>query len=170
MNRERKQTGTVYHGFGQGRQLAWRCCHDYSGIEGIKTVPARLKAFPPCQAVGFSPVRERSCRGRDHPLPDEYKGIPGKLRLAGTLKKRNFCMAMLFQNAFDAALLAFLAGIPNALGTAGTPEASFLPILLPSTPMQRGFTISITISILSRRPALRQSRRCRGSLLAWRKG
>ena len=50
------------------------------------------------------------------PYSDEYKGVPGKLRLAGTLKKRNFCMAMLFQNAFDAALLAFLAGIPKRIG------------------------------------------------------
>jgi heptosyltransferase-2 len=47
---------------------------------------------------------------------DEFRGVPGKLRLARKLKEHGFCAAMLFQNAFDAALLAFLAGIPKRMG------------------------------------------------------
>ena len=47
---------------------------------------------------------------------DEFKGVSGKLKLARKLKARGFCMAILFQNAFDAALLAFLAKIPKRIG------------------------------------------------------
>jgi len=47
---------------------------------------------------------------------DEFRGVSGKLKLARKLKARGFCMALLFQNAFEAALLAFLAGIPKRTG------------------------------------------------------
>lgn len=47
---------------------------------------------------------------------DEHKGLSGKLRLARELKKQHFCMAVLFQNAFDAAAVAFLSGIPERVG------------------------------------------------------
>jgi len=50
-------------------------------------------------------------------LYDEaFRGLFGKFRLATEIRKRDFCMAMLFQNAFDAALIAFLAGIPERIG------------------------------------------------------
>jgi heptosyltransferase-2 len=47
---------------------------------------------------------------------DEYKGIIGKLKLSKTLNKNAFCSAILFQNAFDAALITFLAGIRERAG------------------------------------------------------
>ena len=47
---------------------------------------------------------------------EDFKGVSGKFRLAKELRHRNFCMSVLFQNAFDAALLAFLAGIPKRIG------------------------------------------------------
>src|SRR4030042_5599580 len=47
---------------------------------------------------------------------DEYKGIIGKLKLSRTLNKKAFCSAILFQNAFDAALITFLAGIKERVG------------------------------------------------------
>lgn len=47
---------------------------------------------------------------------DEYKSIAGKLRLSKILRAKKFCMAVLFQNAFDAAMLAFFAGIPERIG------------------------------------------------------
>lgn len=47
---------------------------------------------------------------------DEYKGIIGKLKLSKTLKRKAFCSAILFQNAFDAALITFLAGIKERVG------------------------------------------------------
>ena len=47
---------------------------------------------------------------------DEYKGILGKFRLANKIRKNNFCMALLFQNAIDAAFITFLSGIPERIG------------------------------------------------------
>lgn len=47
-----------------------------------------------------------------------HRGLPGKLRLAGALRRRRFDLAVLFQNAFDAALLAWLARIPERAGFA----------------------------------------------------
>jgi lipopolysaccharide heptosyltransferase II len=40
----------------------------------------------------------------------------GTLRLAGDIRKLKFDLAILMQNAFEAALLAFLAGIPERVG------------------------------------------------------
>lgn len=47
---------------------------------------------------------------------DEDKGISGKIKLAQRLKDYGFDTAMLFQNAFDAALITFLAGIKRRIG------------------------------------------------------
>ncbi|MDP2156980.1 MAG: lipopolysaccharide heptosyltransferase II [Nitrospirota bacterium] len=47
---------------------------------------------------------------------DEYKGLSGKIRLSRRLKDYVFDSALLFQNAFDAALIAFLAGIKRRIG------------------------------------------------------
>lgn len=47
---------------------------------------------------------------------DRYRGITGKYRLANMLKGRGFSLAILLQNAFDAALLTRLAGIPQRIG------------------------------------------------------
>jgi heptosyltransferase-2 len=45
-----------------------------------------------------------------------HKGILGKLRLARDLKKYHFDAAILLQNAFEAAFITFLAGIPYRIG------------------------------------------------------
>ncbi len=45
-----------------------------------------------------------------------HNGWSGKTRLSRTLRKAEFDVAILFQNAFEAALLAYLAGIPCRLG------------------------------------------------------
>jgi heptosyltransferase-2 len=45
-----------------------------------------------------------------------HKGILGKFRLARDLKEYHFDAAILLQNAFEAALIAFLAGIPLRIG------------------------------------------------------
>jgi heptosyltransferase-2 len=51
--------------------------------------------------------------------PDgKHSGFSGKFRLVNELKPRNFQLAVLFQNAFEAALIAFLAGIPRRVGYA----------------------------------------------------
>src|SRR5208337_3447071 len=47
---------------------------------------------------------------------EKFKGIIGKFRLARLLRKKKFSMAVLFQNAFEAAMIARLAGIPRRIG------------------------------------------------------
>ncbi len=47
---------------------------------------------------------------------DRFKGIIGRLKLAYALRKKGFSKAFLFQNAFDAALISFLAGIRERIG------------------------------------------------------
>ncbi len=47
---------------------------------------------------------------------DRYRGFRGRLRLAKTLRQKNFDIALLLQNAFDAALVTWLAGIPLRIG------------------------------------------------------
>ncbi|MGE0086508.1 MAG: lipopolysaccharide heptosyltransferase II [Desulfococcaceae bacterium] len=45
-----------------------------------------------------------------------HKGVPGILPLAKDLRAYDFDMAFLVQNAFEAALISFLAGIPIRIG------------------------------------------------------
>ncbi len=52
----------------------------------------------------------------EYKSPGIHDGIAGKLRLAGQLKKRNFAMAILLQNAIEAAIIAWLARIPLRMG------------------------------------------------------
>ena len=50
------------------------------------------------------------------PYSEAYRGFRGRFALANELKERSFCMSILFQNAFDAALISFLARIPRRIG------------------------------------------------------
>jgi heptosyltransferase-2 len=47
---------------------------------------------------------------------EEFRGLSGKLSLAKKLKIQKFDSAILLQNAFDAALITWLAGIPERIG------------------------------------------------------
>lgn len=62
-----------------------------------------------------------------HPVPDRilvydskggHAGLAGKWRLASMLRSFRFDLAVLFQNAFEAALIAWLAGVPRRHGYA----------------------------------------------------
>jgi heptosyltransferase II len=46
----------------------------------------------------------------------EYRGLRGKEKLASILKAKKFDTALLLQNAFDAAWIAWRAGIPQRIG------------------------------------------------------
>ncbi len=48
--------------------------------------------------------------------PGPHKGVAGRLRLARDLRRERFDAAILLQNAFEAALVCFLAGIPVRVG------------------------------------------------------
>jgi heptosyltransferase II len=62
-----------------------------------------------------------------------HAGISGKWSLASTLRRQRFDMAVLFQNAFEAAFLTWLAGIPRRYGYATDGRAMLLtePIAVP---------------------------------------
>jgi heptosyltransferase-2 len=47
-----------------------------------------------------------------------HAGLSGKWLLAGQLRRQDFELAVLFQNAFEAAFLTFLAGVPRRYGYA----------------------------------------------------
>lgn len=63
-----------------------------------------------------------------------HAGITGKWTLAGLLRGYGFDLAVLFQNAFEAAFLAWLAGIPQRYGYATDGRVFFLtkPVAVPA--------------------------------------
>jgi heptosyltransferase-2 len=65
--------------------------------------------------------------------PGRHAGLLGKWTLAARLRRENFHLAVLFQNAFEAALLACLAGIPVRYGYATDGRAFLLtdPVPVP---------------------------------------
>ena len=71
--------------------------------------------------------------------PGRHEGASGRLRLGGELRRRRFDAALLLQNAFDAALLAFLARIPERAGypTDGRRLLLSLPVPLTHDILQR---------------------------------
>lgn len=54
----------------------------------------------------------------EYQASNEHRGLSGRIRLSGEIKKRGFDAAILFQNAFDAAFLSFISGIPERIGYA----------------------------------------------------
>lgn len=63
-----------------------------------------------------------------------HKGFKGRLRLAGELKTMGFSLAVLFQNAFEAALISFLARVPERVGYARDLRSPFLTKAIPCSP------------------------------------
>jgi heptosyltransferase II len=93
--------------------------------DAIMTLPALRairKAFPDaniCLLVkpGIAPLFEHNQDIDDIVLyKDMHRGAWGRIRLAFVLRRMKFTKAILLQNAFDAAMIAFLAGIPERIG------------------------------------------------------
>jgi len=63
-----------------------------------------------------------------------HEGLSGKWALAGQLRRQSFDLAILFQNAFEAALLSFLAGVPRRYGYATDGRSLLLsdPVAVPN--------------------------------------
>lgn len=57
-----------------------------------------------------------------------HKGITGRLKLSREIKKMGFGLAVLFQNAFDAAFVSFISGIPERAGYARDFRAKLLTV------------------------------------------
>lgn len=66
--------------------------------------------------------------------PGRHDGAIGRLRLAGELRRRRFDGALLLQNAFDAALIAFLGRIPERAGYPTDGRWILLTLPVPLTP------------------------------------
>ena len=68
-----------------------------------------------------------------------HAGLTGKWTLAGVLRRHRFNLAILFQNAFEAALISFLAGIPRRFGYATDGRSLLLtdPVGVPPRSAQR---------------------------------
>ena len=69
--------------------------------------------------------------------PGPHAGLGGKLTLARLLRRGRYDLAMLFQNAFEAAALTALAGIPNRYGYATDGRSFLLTHRVPLTPKIR---------------------------------
>lgn len=67
-----------------------------------------------------------------------HRGLFGRLDLARELRRRRFCTAILFQNAFDAAVITFLAGIPRRIGYARDGRGLLLHTAVPCDKSVRG--------------------------------
>jgi heptosyltransferase-2 len=114
--------------------------------DAVMTIPAIRairKNFPDADISilvkpWVAPVFENST-DVDHVLiyddTNKHKGLMGKLRLARELKKHRFDASVLLQNAFEAALITFSAGISCRIGY-NTDARSFLlthPVLCTSS-------------------------------------
>lgn len=68
--------------------------------------------------------------------PGRHAGPLGGLRLALELRRERFDLAVLFQKAFEAALIARLAGIPVRVGVAADRRGWLLTHAVPPTPLR----------------------------------
>jgi heptosyltransferase-2 len=78
----------------------------------------------------------------------KHKGMVGKIRLAKNLKQYSFDAAILLQNAFEAALITFFAGIPCRIGYNTDARGFLLTHSVPCTPQikkmhQTGYYLGI---------------------------
>jgi heptosyltransferase-2 len=73
----------------------------------LLATPLVAELFSPHDSVDEVMIYEKNGR---------HAGLMGRLRLAGELRARGFDLAILLQNAFDAALIAWLARIPVRIG------------------------------------------------------
>lgn len=78
-----------------------------------------------------------------------HKGAAGRLRLAAELRRERFDLAVLVQNAFEAAMIPALAGIPYRLGYAADGRAPLLrPVIPKSSAHKRLHMIDYYLGIL----------------------
>ena len=66
--------------------------------------------------------------------PGRHEGTLGRIRLAGEVRRRRFDGALLLPNAFDAAMIAFLARIPERAGYPTDGRRILLTVPVPLTP------------------------------------
>jgi heptosyltransferase-2 len=70
----------------------------------------------------------------EYAVTDRHKGWLGPIRLAKDLRRFTFDAAFLLQNAIEAALIAFMAGIPQRIGFDTDARRLLLTLAVPCTP------------------------------------
>lgn len=90
-------------------------------VMSMPALGAIRKAYPGRRVTllvkpGVAGLFEKDPSVDDIILYEGQRGLQGRLALARRLKKENFQTAILLQNAFDAALIAFLSRIPERIG------------------------------------------------------
>ncbi len=88
-------------------------------LPAIRSLKAAYRNSMICQLLrpSVSPLFEEDPNIDDLMIYDnKFKTILGRINLSFILRKKGFSVAYLFQNAFDAALLTFLSGIPERIG------------------------------------------------------
>ena len=95
-------------------------------VMGTPALMALREAYPEAKITLWArPTIVELLRG--HPCIDEvfvydhkgrHKGMLGKVKLIRALRARQYGLVILFQNAFEAALLAYLSGVPERWGYA----------------------------------------------------
>ncbi|MBI5237953.1 MAG: lipopolysaccharide heptosyltransferase II [Deltaproteobacteria bacterium] len=91
------------------------------------SVLTKTRAFPVFENnPSIEEVIEYDDRGR-------HKGIAGRLRLAREIRGMGFDLAVLLQNAFDAAFIAYMAMIPERAGYSRDFRKKLLTIAIPVT-------------------------------------
>ncbi|MFH0731005.1 MAG: lipopolysaccharide heptosyltransferase II [Pseudomonadota bacterium] len=79
-----------------------------------------------------------------------HGGRTGLWRLAADMRRRRFDLAILFQNAFEAALLSFLARIPKRMGFTTDGRTALLTRRIRTwRPLKRGHLIDYYLGLLS---------------------
>lgn len=92
----------------------------------LPAVSALAAAFPQSRlsvlarpwSAGVYEHHDRVAEVIGHDRDGAHRGLLGRVKLSGQLKRHGFDLAVLFQNAFEAALVTFLAGVPNRWGYA----------------------------------------------------
>ncbi|MBI5888717.1 MAG: lipopolysaccharide heptosyltransferase II [Deltaproteobacteria bacterium] len=90
----------------------------------LPAVAALKAAYPDAEITALTrgravPVFENNpaiAEVMEYDANGRHKGVTGRLRLRKEIKARGFDMAVLFQNAFDAAFVSFISGIPERIG------------------------------------------------------
>jgi heptosyltransferase II len=89
-------------------------------VMSIPALRAIRKRFPSAEIAVLAKAGVADLYSResfaDRVIVYDAKDLPGKLRIARSLRTHKFDCAILLQNAFEAALIAKVAGIPERIG------------------------------------------------------
>lgn len=104
-------------------------------IDAVKRLypEARITVLTRARAVPVFENNPAVAQVLEYSGKSDHRGVGGKLRLVKELRTRGFDAAVLLQNAFDAAFIALLTGIPRRYGYARDFRSLLLTEAVPLT-------------------------------------